>query len=116
MVNSIYLKTVLSETNKATEQQLILFALLNLGILDSLANGTISSSDALQIFFHADNCLFVHRSLHNRQADDIMSRGIQLSDLFDILPPKEAQREFQREVATMRALCLSLLEEKQLAA
>lgn len=50
---------------KAPEQQVALFALLNLGILDSLANGTISSNDALQMFYHADNCLFVHRSLHN---------------------------------------------------
>jgi hypothetical protein len=28
----------------------------------------------------------------------------------------EAQREFQRELATMRALCLKLLEQKRLVA
>lgn len=45
-----------------------------------------------------------------------MSRGVQLTDLFDALPANEAQREFQRELTTMRLLCLSLLEEKRLAA
>ena len=41
-----------------------------------------------------------------------MSRGVQLPDLFDSLPPLVAQREFQHELAKMRSLCLSLLEKK----
>ncbi len=45
-----------------------------------------------------------------------MSHGVQLLDLYDILPTEEAQREFQRELAKMRTLCLTLLAEKQLAA
>ena len=45
-----------------------------------------------------------------------MSYGVQLSDLFDVLPQAQAQREFQRELNTMRSLSLTLLEEKQLAA
>ena len=38
-----------------------------------------------------------------------MSRGVQLPDLFDCLPPEEAQRELYRELETMRALSLKLL-------
>lgn len=41
-----------------------------------------------------------------------MSRGVQLPDLFDVLPIEEAQREFQREMMKLHALCLSLLEQK----
>jgi len=49
-------------------------------------------------------------------ADAVMSHGVQLPDLFEALPTAEAQREFQRELATMRALCLKLLEQKRLVA
>jgi hypothetical protein len=38
-----------------------------------------------------------------------MSRGVQLPDLFDCLPPEEAQRELYHELETMRALSLQLL-------
>lgn len=116
MTNNISLKTLLSETDKIPEQPLTLFALLNLGILDSLTNGIMSATDALRIFFNAENCLFIHQHLRDRSADDIMSRGVQLPDLFDILPPAEAQREFQRELMKMRTLCLALLEERRVAA
>ncbi|HZF37568.1 MAG TPA: hypothetical protein VE715_01985, partial [Blastocatellia bacterium] len=98
------------------ERQLALFALLNLGLVESLASGSISAADAVRIFFHAENCLFVRQRLRDRTADEVMSRGTQLPDLFDALPPKEAQREFQRELTAIRSLCLSLLAEQQLAA
>jgi hypothetical protein len=45
-----------------------------------------------------------------------MSHGVQLPDLFDLLPADEAHRQFQHELATMRTLCLKLLEDKQLVA
>jgi hypothetical protein len=45
-----------------------------------------------------------------------MSRGVQLPDLFDVLPTEEAHRELQRELVTMRSLCLKLLEDQQLVA
>jgi hypothetical protein len=112
MNDKIYLKNVLSESSKAAGEQLELFALLNLGLLESLSNGLISASDAVQTFFHAENCLFVRRRLQNQAADEIMSRGVQLPDLFEVLPTNEAQREFQRELAKMRSLCLALLEQK----
>ena len=37
--------------------------------------------------------------------DKVMSHGVQLPDLFEALPADEAHRQFQRELATMRALC-----------
>jgi hypothetical protein len=110
------LKTLLAASGGTPAQQLVLFALLNLGIIESLANGLLSATNALQVFFHTENCLFVRKQLRNKTADAIMSHGVQLPDLFDVLPAENAHREFQRELATMRALCLKLLEEKQLVA
>ncbi len=116
MKNKIHLDTLLPEAGSSTAQQLALFALLNLGVIESLISGLISATTALRFFFNAENCLFVQRHLHNKVADEIMSHGVQLPDLFETLAAAEAQREFQRELATMRSLCLSLLEEKRLAA
>ena len=116
MTAKIDLSTILSDASKLSEQQKSIFALLNLGILASLDNGSLSATDAVIAFFHADNCLFVHNHLQDRSAEQIMSHGVQLSDLFLVLPPQAAQREFQRELTAMRSLCLSMLEEKQLAA
>ena len=104
MSHSMSLQALLTASNAVPGQPLALFALLTLGILESLAHGLLSVTDALRIFFHAENCVFV------------LSHGVQLPDLFEALPTAEAQREFQRELATMRALCLKLLEKKQLVA
>lgn len=116
MKNQIQLKFLLGSNDKTVEEQLALFALLNLGVLESLTTGLISATDANTIFFNAENCLFVRQQLHSKGADEIMSYGVQLSNLFDVLPQAQAQREFQRELNTMRSLSLTLLEEKQLAA
>lgn len=116
MNNSIDFKTLFSETAYTQEQELTLFALLALGILESLNSGLVSASETLDIFFYANNCFFIHQNLPDRTADEIMSHGVQLPDLFDILPTADAQREFQRELTIMRTLCLELLEEKQLVA
>lgn len=115
MSNPIQLSRVLTQSANSPEQSLALFALLNLGVLESLTSGALSAAEALGIFFHAENCLYVHQRLRDSRAEDVMSHGVQLPDLFDILPPKEAQREFQRELATMRSLCLTLLEEERFA-
>ena len=45
-----------------------------------------------------------------------MSHGVQLADVFDVLPAEQAQREFNRELAKLRNLCLELLGEKRSAA
>jgi hypothetical protein len=112
----IYLKTIFSEVERTPEENLEIFALLNLGILESLNHGLITVSDALHTFFHAENSLLVRQYLHDQTADEIMSRGVQLPDLFTILPLEEAQREFQREMAKLQALCLNLLEPEMVAA
>jgi hypothetical protein len=116
MTSTIDLQMLLSNSDRTLEQKLALFAWLNLGIVESLANGLMSATEAVRIFFNAKNSLFVCQDLTDHSAEAIMSRGVQLTDLFDALPAEEAQREFQRELATIRSLCLSILEEKRLAA
>lgn len=115
MTTRIELKTILSNSSPHPDQQKSAFALMNLGIIDSLENGSMSVDDAVNVFFHADNCLYVHRYLQDADAEQLMSHGVQLSDLFIVLPAQEAQQEFQRELSTMRGLCLALLAEPQLA-
>jgi hypothetical protein len=110
------LKDLLSEPRATSTRPLAVFALLNLGVIESLASGVLSATDALRVFFHADNCLFVRNQLRDKLADKIMSHGVQLSDLFTVLPAEEAHRQFHHELATMRALCLKLLDDKRLVA
>ena len=102
------LQALLAASHESPGQRLALFALLTLGMLESLAHGLLSATDALRVFFHADNCLFVRKHLRDKTAEAVMSHGVQLPDLFEALPTAEAQREFQRELATMRSLCLKL--------
>jgi RNA-binding protein YlmH len=115
MKQHVDLHTLLSQaTNK--DQQIASFALLSLGVIESLVGGVITASNAVELFFHADNCLFVRKQLRQKAAEEIMSRGVQLPDIFDALSAEEAQREFQRELAAMRLLCLKLLGDMKLAA
>ena len=116
MTNKIDLRAVLSNSDRTLEEKLTLFVWLNLGLVESLANGLLTATQAVRIFFNAENCLFVRQEISDQGADVIMSHGVQLADLFDALPPEEAQREFQREVAVLRSLCLNILKEKRLAA
>lgn len=90
-------------------QALDAFAVINLGLVESMRDRVISPDDAIPRFYNAANCLFAHRKLKNVVADDIMGRGVQLSDLFDALPPATAEREFAAELNAMRKLCLKLL-------
>jgi hypothetical protein len=86
---------------------------LETALVESLANGSLGVNEAVPIFYNSENCLFTKKSLKNKTADFIMSHGVQLPDLFDALPAKEAQREFLHELATMKALCLQLLENRR---
>jgi hypothetical protein len=106
-------RIILADTNGDPDsaQQLELFALLNLGLVQSMVSGVLSAKESIQRFYCAENCLYVKKRLGNREANDIMSRGVQLPDLFDALPTEEAQREFLHELETMRSLCLKLLEK-----
>jgi hypothetical protein len=116
MHNNMSLQTLLGASHESPGQQLALFALLTLGIIESLAHGLLSATDVLRVFFHTDNCLYVRKHLRDKVADAVMSHGVQLPDLFEVLSTAEAHREFQRELVTMRALCLRLLEQWQLVA
>ena len=97
-------------------RQLGMFAVLNLGIVELLASGALSSADATRLFFNAENCLYVRKKLRDKVADKIMGHGVQLHDLFEVLPGKEAQQEFQRELQSIRSLCLQLLDQHELVA
>jgi hypothetical protein len=115
MKHRVDLHTLLSQIIDK-DQQIASFALLSLGVIESLVGGAMTASNAVELFFHADNCLFVRKQLRQKTADEIMSRGVQLPDIFDALPAEETQQEFQRELAAMRLLCLKLLGDMQLAA
>ena len=116
MRDSISLQALLSQAGNRQQQQVPSFALLCLGVIESLASGLMSATDALRLFFHAENCSFVRNQLREKIADQLMSHGVQLVDLFDALPAEEAQQEFQRELTAMHSLCLELLRDKQIAA
>lgn len=109
------LRVVLSGLSGDLAQQLELFAMLNLGIVQSLASGVLSPTEAIERFYHADNCLYVRKQLRNREANIIMSHGVQLPDLFTCLSAEEAQREFLHELEIIRALCLKLLDKERVA-
>lgn len=116
MKHRMDLSALLSDNHGDTSRQLGMFALLNLGVIELLANGAMSAADAVPFFYHAGNCRYVRRKLRNKTADKIMSHGVQLDDLFEALPEREAQQEFQREIVSIRSLCLQLLDQHQLVA
>ena len=99
----------LSTTMKNAHEPLVVFALLNLGLAQSLGSGVITPEEAVETFYYGDNCLFVQRDIRNKVAAAIMSRGAQLADLFAVLPAAEARREFYAELEAIRSLCLKLL-------
>jgi RNA-binding protein YlmH len=116
MNRKIKLKDLLSARGRTLEQKSALFAWLSLGIVESLLKGLLTTEEAVSIFFNAENCLFVQRSLREENADEIMSRGVQLADLTEALPAKRAHQELQKELRRMRSLSLTILEQKKLAA
>jgi hypothetical protein len=97
------------------QQPLTLFAVAALGIIDSLATGSLTPTEATGAFFHAKNCRFVRSKLRDKRADEVMGRGVQLADLFEAMPIEEAHREFQQELQAMKALCHGMLKAKRLA-
>ena len=95
--------------------RLRVFALVSLGIVESLSNGTMSATDATRFCFHVDNHFYVRKTFKT-VARRFMSHGRQLADLFDILPAEDANRGFLHEPAIMKSLCVKLIEEKHLVA
>jgi hypothetical protein len=116
MKESIRLSGLLAKVEGDAIRVPEIFAILALGIVESLANGALSSADAIKVFFNAENCLFVRKKLRDETADEIMSRGVQLEDLFETLPEQEAQQEFQRELSAIRSLCLELIGQHRAVA
>jgi hypothetical protein len=112
------MKQVFDLTAISTKQQrpAALFAVTSLGIIDSLAAGALTPTDAIKAFFHAKNCRFVRSKLRDKRADEVMGRGVQLADLFDAMPVEEAHREFQHELQAMKSLCHALLLDERIAA
>src|SRR5207244_6156523 len=114
--DAIRLFRLLTNADGETTGVLDVFALLALGMVESLANGASSTADATRGFFNAENCLYVRKNLRDKTADEVMSRGVQLEDLFEALPEQEAQQEFQRELSAIRSLCLELLDQHRAVA
>jgi len=107
-------RIALSDTSGSLTQQLELFALVNLGLVQSLASGILTPTDAIHRFYHAANCLYVQKQFRIKEANAIMSHGVQLADLFDALSAEEAQRELNSELEIIRSLCLKLLAKRRL--
>ena len=106
-------RIILSAAKGTIAQQQELFALLNLGLVQSLVSGVVSPTEAVERFYHAKNCLYVQKHFRQKAAHTLMSHGVQLPDLFESLPVEEAQREFYHELEIMRSLCLQLLEKRR---
>jgi hypothetical protein len=115
MNQRIDLQQLLTQT-EAPARRRASFALLTLGVAESLAAGALSPSDAVRDFFNADNCLYVAHGLGDEASNEIMSRGVQLTDLFDALSEEAANRELDAEIARIRALGLTLLKGEPIAA
>jgi hypothetical protein len=92
------------------KEPLALFAVLSLGIIDSLTVGAVSPTRAAKQFFTSKNSQFVKTKLGEKNAVEVMGRGLQLLALCDAIPAEEAHREFQRELRRMKALCHALLD------
>ncbi|MCI0692242.1 hypothetical protein L0337_09600 [candidate division KSB1 bacterium] len=65
-------------------------------------------------FYNAENCLYVRKHFRNKEANAIMSHGVQLPDLFECLSAGEAAREFFHELEAIRSHCMNLLAAKRL--
>jgi hypothetical protein len=116
MESTIRLNAILTVASDSPEGRLSIFAVVTLGIIESLANGSLSTKDVVLLFFNADNCVHVRKHLKDKLADRIMSHGVQLPDLFDVLPAEEAQRQFLHELNVMRSLCFQLIDKARVAA
>jgi hypothetical protein len=90
-------------------QKLAVFAGLNLAMLASIDSKGRALADVTAGFYNAANCLYVKRSIKHKNADELMSRGVQLLDLFAILPRRRAEAELKSEKNAMRAICYKLL-------
>jgi hypothetical protein len=113
--NRLKLQELVAGMPHKTGEHLRLFATIALGVVESLEDGVLTADNSVREFFNAENCLFVKNRLKNKTASEIMGRGVQLPDLFDVLPAETAHREFQQELKKIRSLSLKLLQRKRMA-
>lgn len=103
----LHLDQILEGLERA--QKLTVFAALNLAMVQSIDRRGAALDEVTSGFYNAKNCLYVKRSLRQKDAEDLMSRGVQLADLFAALPRKQAEAELKREKDAMRGICNKLL-------
>jgi hypothetical protein len=106
----------LAKITSGQQKPLALFAVTSLGIVDSLAAGSLTPTQAIRAFFHGKNIQYTKKKLNDERANEIMGRGVQLADLFDAMPVEEAHREFQHELQAIKALCYEVLEGERAVA
>jgi hypothetical protein len=105
------LEIMLEQSGRTRKQKLAALATLTLGVIGALSSEAMEPSEATMAFFNAENCLWVHHQLKSAAADEIMSRGVQLADLFDVLPPAKAKAEYSKELEAIRRMCVKLLRK-----
>ena len=66
MESRLQLETLLASAGDDRADRLTVFALINLGVIESLANGSMSATEAVGRFFNADNCLYVRKKLRDK--------------------------------------------------
>ena len=74
-IQQVRLEMIFVNAGDTPARGLTLFALLGLGIIDSLASGLMSATEAVQSFFHAGSCLFVRQRVKDKVADRVMSQS-----------------------------------------
>jgi len=103
------LEAMLPAMTDDASRHLEIFALLTLGVLDAIEGGVLSPEASQHRFFTAANCLYARHALNHPDVDAIMSRGVEIPDILEALPPEEAAREVPVELEAMRAACLRIL-------
>ena len=61
-------RVVLSELSGSLAQRLELFALVNLGLVQSMASGVLTPTEGVERFYHAKNSLYVQKHFRRKEA------------------------------------------------
>lgn len=71
MKQSHPLRVVLSELSGSVRRQLELFALVNLGLVQLMASGVLTPTEAVERFYHAGNFLYGQKHFRRKEAQMI---------------------------------------------
>lgn len=116
MKPALQLENLLQTSGKEGVDPLTVFAFMILGVIESLSSNLMSPKESVRVVFNFENCSYVKERLKKKAANEVMGRGVQLNNLFDGLPLEEAKREYARELAAMKTLCMNLIEREHLVA